>query len=298
MPILAAVCMLWIPFTIFATLMQAWRNAMQKQLRAHASTLAVTWARFVLGAPLAAVYLWILNNYQHGQLPHFSARFYIYILIAAITQIMATALLVMLFKRRNYAIGVGLSKSEAVLAAILGALFFAAPLNWLGWTGVVLGALAVWLLSRVKNERLSLPVFAIGLGSGFCFALCTLFIREASLLLNQGYLLNAAWVLLGVIGTQAVLLGIYLWIFEFDSLRQLFKYKKLTAMVSVFSFLGSLGWFSAMSLQTVALVKTLGQIEVVFTLMISAWFFKEKLKSQDYLGLLLISIGAVLVILA
>jgi len=53
-----------------------------------------------------------------------------------------------------------------------------------------------------------------------------------------------------------------------------------------------------MSLESVAIVKTLGQVEVLFTLMISAWFFKEKLQRTDHLGLLLVVVGAVLVIWA
>lgn len=57
--------------------------------------------------------------------------------------------------------------------------------------------------------------------------------------------------------------------------------RKLTLAVSVASFLGSLGWFSAMSLQSVPIVKTLGQIEVLFTLLISALVFKEAGETDD-----------------
>jgi len=53
-----------------------------------------------------------------------------------------------------------------------------------------------------------------------------------------------------------------------------------------------------MSLQTAAMVKTLGQIEVLFTLMISVIWFREKLKPKDKIGLALIVIGAIFVMLA
>ena len=68
--------------------------------------------------------------------------------------------------------------------------------------------------------------------------------------------------------------------------------------VSVCSFLASLGWFSAMSMQTVAIVKTLGQIEIFFSLLISAYFFKEKLVRTDHWGLALVVLAAMLVIWA
>lgn len=278
--------------------MQAWRNAMQKELRQHTSTMGVTLARFVVALPFSIIYLGILYCIFDAKLPQFEWLFAVYVIIAAIAQIIATALMVMLFKKRNYAIGVGLAKSEAVIAATLGALFFAAPLNPLAWSGVMVGAIAVWLLSKIKGEKISLSVFAIGLGSGLGFALCTLYIREASLMLKMDYLISAAWVLVAIIFCQTLMLISYITIFEPNTIKQLFTHKKLTTSVSMFSFLGSVGWFSAMSLQTVAMVKTLGQIEVIFTLMISVWFFKEKLQNTDYLGLFLISLGAVLVIIA
>ncbi len=45
-------------------------------------------------------------------------------MIAGCSQILATALMVQLFKQKNYAVGVGLAKSEAILAAIIGVTFF------------------------------------------------------------------------------------------------------------------------------------------------------------------------------
>ena len=53
-----------------------------------------------------------------------------------------------------------------------------------------------------------------------------------------------------------------------------------------------------MSLESGALVKTLGQVEVLFMLLISAFIFKEKLKQTDHLGLALIVIAAVIVMWA
>ncbi len=69
-------------------------------------------------------------------------------------------------------------------------------------------------------------------------------------------------------------------------------------LTSFFSCVGSLGWFTAMSLESVPLVKTLGQVEVLFTLLISVFWFKEKLKRTDLLGLALVVVAAVLVMWA
>ncbi len=66
----------------------------------------------------------------------------------------------------------------------------------------------------------------------------------------------------------------------------------LTFRVSLCSFLASLGWFSAMSMQCMPIVKTLGQVQIIFSMLISAYFFKEKLARAEHLGIVLVVIAA------
>lgn len=290
---------LWIPFTLMAAFMQSWRNALQKKLRDSLTTSGATLSRFILAGPLAALYLIILYQYYPEQhIPNFSSDYMRFVFISATAQIFATVFMVMLFSRRNYAIGVGLAKSEALMAAALGALFFAAPLNVTAWVGVLVGALAILLMSKPDQTHPSLSTLTLGLASGLCFALCTLYLREASLTLELPFLLAAAWVLLWIISLQTIMLIIWIALREPNTFNDLIQHKTTVASVSVFGFFGSLGWFTAMSLVNVALVKTLGQIEILFTLMISRWWFNETLKKTDYWGLLLIVISAILVIYA
>lgn len=290
---------LWIPFTLFAAFMQSMRNAIQSRLSKEISTLGVTLARFLWASPVAAVYLVLLYHFDPVEVPGFDGRFVLTVVAAAVSQIIATALMVVLFRLRNYAIGVGLAKSEAVIAATLGALFFAAPLSPLGWVGVVIGALAIWLMGNTGAIReLPLKTVLTGLGSGLGFAMTTLWVREASLMLDLSFPHSAAWVLLWVISLQTLILLVWLAIREPATLLALWRRPKVVMLTSLISCLGSLGWFTAMSLESVALVKTLGQVEVLFTLAISAGFFREKLGQRDLLGLGLIVTGALCVILA
>lgn len=291
--------MLWIPFTIFAAFMQAWRNAFQKKLSQDVSSVGVTLARFLYAGPLAVIYLIFLYQFGSADMPVFTPTYGLLILLASLAQIAATVLMVMLFRLRNYAMGVGLAKSEAVIAAILGALFFSALLTPLAWLGVFIGGLAIWLMANPAHlKSVSLPTLVTGLGSGLCFALTTLWVREASLMLGLPFLHSAAWVLLSVILLQTLLLLVWVVLREPATLAQLWRCPQLTMAISLCSFLGSLGWFTAMSLETVALVKTLGQIEILFTLIISARWFRESLSRRDLIGLGLIVVGAVCVILA
>ncbi|MEM6229067.1 DMT family transporter [Shewanella scandinavica] len=287
---------MWILLTLLAAFMQAWRNAFQSQLSKEVSVAGVTLARFIWAGPIAAVYLVGLYLWQDVGIPDFSGRFIGFILGASAMQILATGLMVKLFKLQNFAIGAGLAKSEAVVAAILGTVFFGTHLSPLGWSGVLLGGVAIFLMSAKQGLRsLSLNTVLIGLACGTSFALTSLWVREASLCLNIGFPHSAAWVLLFVISLQTLVLVSYLLLKVKSTLAALWQRPKLTLLTSTASCLGSIGWFSAMSLQAVPYVKTLGQVEVFFMILIATFWLKEKVKIKDMLGLVLIAIAAILV---
>lgn len=291
----------WIVFTLMAAFMQAWRNAFQKQLSSTVDVYGVTLARFIFGLPLAIIYIFSLYYFQPiATTTHFTTQYWIYIVIAGLSQILATILMVQLFKQKNYAIGVGLAKSEAILAALVAVIFLHDHLSFLGWVGVIIGGFAVFLLSKGgKGVKLLLSTLMIGLGSGLSFAITSLLVREASLeLTNLPFLHRASWVLISVISFQCITMLLYLSIFSRQTLVKMWERVGLTFKVSFCSFMASLGWFSAMSMQSVPIVKTLGQIEILFSLLISAYFFKEKLASTDHWGLFLVVIAAMMVIWA
>jgi len=287
---------MWILLTLLAAFMQAWRNAFQSQLSKEVSVAGVTLARFIWAGPIAAVYLVGLYLWQNVGVPDFSGRFIGFILGASAMQILATGLMVKLFKQQNFAIGAGLAKSEAVVAAILGTVFFGTHLSPLGWSGVLLGGVAIFLMSAKQGLRsLSLNTVLIGLACGTSFALTSLWVREASLCLNIGFPHSAAWVLLFVISLQTLVLVSYLLLKDKSTLAALWQRPKLTLLTSTASCLGSIGWFSAMSLQAVPYVKTLGQVEVFFMILIATFWLKEKVQIKDMLGLVLIAVAAILV---
>ncbi|MBL4236613.1 DMT family transporter [Vibrio fluvialis] len=288
--------MTWIFFTFLAAFMQSWRNAFQSRLSGDVKTAGVTLARFLWAGPLAALYLAVLYQVEPIALPTFNSLFVTFIVGASLMQILATALMVKLFKFNNYAVGAGLAKSEALVAAILGMLFFGTHLSFLGWIGVLLGGIGVFMLSAQGGFRqLSLPTILLGLGSGSAFALTSLWVREASLALGLPFPHSAAWVLLLVISLQTVLLVGYLLVRDIRTLKVLWSKPKLTLLTSVSSCVGSIGWFSAMSLQAVPYVKTLGQVEIFFTMLISVFWLKQRVRIKDGLGLILVALAAVMV---
>ncbi|WP_434950715.1 multidrug transporter [Shewanella sp. HL-SH4] len=287
---------MWIAFTVLAAFMQAWRNAFQSQLSQDVNIAGVTLARFIWAGPIALVYLLSLYQWQPTHIPDFNVNFIQFVVGASLMQILATGLMVKLFKMQNFAVGAGLAKSEALVAAILGVFFFGTQLSLLGWLGVMVGGVAIMLLSAKQGfKQLSIKTVLLGLACGSAFALTSLWVREASLQLDAPFPHGAAWVLLAVISLQTAILVSYLLSYDKATLVDLFKRPKLTLLISVTSCIGSIGWFTAMSLQAVPYVKTLGQIEVFFMIIIASFWLKQKVKINDMLGLLLIAIAAVLV---
>ncbi|MEZ8628529.1 multidrug transporter [Vibrio splendidus] len=286
----------WIAFTLLAAFSQSWRNAFQSKLSGTMSVAGVTLARFIWAGPIALIYLCALYQWKPVPTPDFSGEFVFYIIAAAIMQILATGLMVMLFKLENYAIGAGLAKCEAPVSAVLSVLFFGTALTLTGWVGVLIGTLGVLIMSSSSGWRsLSPKVFLLGMACSTAFALTSLWVREASLSIGLPFPHSAAWVLFLVISIQTVIICTYLFFRERDTLRQIFKKSKLVVITSLASVIGSLGWFSAMSLQAVPYVKTLGQVEVIFMVLISYFWLGQSIARKDILALILLSIAAVLV---
>ncbi|WP_061040119.1 DMT family transporter [Vibrio coralliirubri] len=286
----------WIAFTLLAAFSQSWRNAFQSKLSGTMSVAGVTLARFIWAGPIALIYLYALYQWQPVSAPDFSGEFVFYIIAAAIMQILATGLMVMLFKLENYAIGAGLAKCEAPVSAVLSVLFFGTALTLTGWVGVLIGTLGVLIMSSASGWRsLSPKVFLLGMACSTAFALTSLWVREASLSIGLPFPHSAAWVLFLVISLQTVIICTYLFFRERDTLRLIFKKSKLVVMTSLASVIGSLGWFSAMSLQAVPYVKTLGQVEVIFMVLISYFWLGQSIARKDIVALILLSIAAVLV---
>ncbi|NOU53000.1 DMT family transporter [Pseudoalteromonas sp. JBTF-M23] len=290
--------MSWIAFTVLAAFSQAWRNALQSQLSQSASVAGVTLARFLLAVPLAVIYLLCLYHYQNVPTLTINGSLIAYVLSASIMQIVATGLMVLLFKQNNYAVGAGLAKSEALMAAILGMALFGSALSLIGWIGVAIGAIAVLMLSGFSVKRFAPKTALLGIACGSAFALTSLWVREASLATGLPFLHSAAWVLLLVLFTQTVILSLFISLKERQTWQVLWQKRTLLSTISLTSFVGSVGWFSAMSLQHVAYVKTLGQIEVFFTMLIAVLWLKQPIKKSDNIGLLLIGIAAALVMLS
>lgn len=291
--------MSWVFFTLSAVVLQTFRNALQSKLSANMSTSGVTLARFLFAPPIALIYLLLLYIFSNQDIPEFSLKFVLLVLLASVMQISATSLMVILFKQKNFSVGAGLAKSEALVAGVLGTVFFGSQLSLFGWIGILVGAAAIFVLSGGgRKGQLNIKTVIIGLACGTCFALTSLFVREASHLLNVPFPHSAAWVLIWVLCIQTTLLVSYIAVKNRSTFIALKNNVKMTLATSIISCFGTICWFSAVSLHHVAYVKTLGQVEVLLTMLVATFWLKNKVQKHEILGLLLIAAAAILVMWA
>ena len=68
---------------------------------------------------------------------------------------------------------------------------------------------------------------------------------------------------------------------------------RVSILAGAMGALASTGWFTAMAIQPAADVRTLGLVEVFFSLLVSRRIFREKLRAGERWGLALVLLGLV-----
>ena len=289
----------WIIFTLLAVIMQSVRTAAQKQITQEISVQSATLVRFLFGIKFAALYffltMWIFQpiNFE------LNIKFIISGALASVSQVLATVFLIKALTLKNFAVGTALAKTEALLTAVLGSIFFSAYLNPMGYLSILFGVCGLLIASNwdVTFKDLSdNQGIRYGLGAGLGFALASLWIRDASLSLEIPRIVSAAAVLLYMVILQSLICLVWISVKEPEQFMLIKKNLKSSLFIGFTGVLGSIGWFTAMSLQNAALVKTLGQIEFIASLLITYLYFNEKISTREYLGIALIALSLLLLI--
>lgn len=300
---------LWIPLTLFAAFAQNLRSLLQKQLTGQLSVTGAMATRFLYAAPFALLYLTAVAHVQHVPLPQAHAIFVGWCLLGGVAQILGTQFLVGTFQHRNFAVGTAYSKTETVQAAIFGALLLGEGIDLP--TGIAIGiSLCGVLLFSLAKAPLALrdaprsllaglfsPVGARGLASGAGFAVSAVSYRAASTsLVGHDFVLQAAFTLACVTLLQSLLLLVYLRAREPETLGAIRGAWKQAIWVGIVGMLASMGWFTAMTVGPVAEVRTLGQVELLFTFLTAVFWFRERVRPNEVVGVLLLVAGIVVLL--
>lgn len=291
---------LWIPVTLAAAFLQNVRSAMQKHLKNVMGTTGATFVRFGFGVPFALLFVAVLNLGAGYPVPAPNLEFALWCVVGGVSQITATFLLIHLFSYRNFAVGTAYSRTEPAQAALFGLLFLGESVSAGVLAAIAISVFGVMLISVAHVaftwRTLVTSVFGrnalIGLASGTAFGVSAVAYRAASLALaGPNALMQAAATLAVVIVFQTVLMSAWMVWRDRSEIGRIVRAWKPCLVVGLVGASASFGWFFAMTLQQAAVVKSLAQIEMVFTFLSTVYFFKERINRLEIAGCVLIVCG-------
>lgn len=299
---------LWIVISVMAALMQAVRTAAQKTLNQRMSNLGTTYVRSVFGLPAMLLFLGFVLMTYGGGWPQMRADYLLLTAAGAAAQIFATMALIYMFKLRNFAVGTMLTKVDILMTAIIGTLLFSESLSFDGVmallvvvSGVLLMTVGRMGIGSLAGDGVTLTESLFGKSTQVAF-LCALlftfsylFLREALLVMEPAVgvlpdgvgsmFWRGAWTVVIATVMQIVLVGIYLWFTERGVFAQMRPNARIATFIGVTSAIGSIGWYTAFAMQNASYVRAVGQIEVVFTLLIAWFYFRERMTALELAGL-------------
>ena len=296
---------LWIIATLCAASFQTIRFTLQKILAdGNLSPLGATYSRFIFAAPWIVLFSLIFLLLTNVSIPDLESQFLLFAVGGGLAQILATVCVILVFKSRNFAVGITLKKTEVILTALVGLILISEGVSTISMFLICLGGAGVFFLSK-KVSSVDRSNFSIlnksavyGLLSGLLFAISAVCYRSATLsVVSDLVYLRAGFTLLIVILSQSFVMTIWLALVEPGQIKLVWLERKKGFWVGVTSLGGSFFWFTAFTLQNAAYVKAVGQIELIFSLLITTLFFKERILNREILGMLLIGISALGLIL-
>ncbi len=295
--------MVWIPVTLAAALFQILRTSRQHELRSVLDTSAAGFVRYAFGWPLALVALGVTLAVGPHSFPDLPLRFWVFVTLGGLAQIIATVALLTSFKWRDFAIGTVYSKTEVVQVAVVSAVLLDEPIGAWAWIGVVAVLVGVaWLAAPGRlgdlAQRLGDRAALMGALAGGLFAVAAVGIRGASNALDADLPASfRALVTLSVmLGIQTMINAAQLALTDRTQLPAVLRNWRRAMPVGVLSLLGSFAWAWAMTLTSAAKVRTLGQVELVIAFAISTWWLGERHGRSEYVASAIVLAGVGVVV--
>ncbi|HKU07958.1 MAG TPA: EamA family transporter [Bradyrhizobium sp.] len=295
-----SVASLWIPFTIVAALGQVARNAMQRSLTGPLGTWGATNIRFLFGFPFSLVFLAVVLLVSGDRLPWPTAAFWPWLLLGALSQIVATGLMLVAMNDRSFVVTTAYLKTEAIQTAIFGFVFLGDHLTWLKVLAIVIATIGVVITAlRPGGEKgfAELRPTIIGLVAAGCFALSAIGFRGAIITVpGVSFVTAASYTLVWGLFVQTLVLTIYLLARAPSVLQSILRLWRPSMLAGFMGAFASQFWFLAFALTAAANVRTLALVEVLFAQAVSHYSFKQPMSAREGLGILLIIVGVALLV--
>jgi len=291
---------LWIPFTVLGAAAQAARNAMQRSLTGALGTWGATNIRFLFGFPFSLVFFAVAMAATGDAMPHPGLAFWPWLVVGALTQILATGLMLLAMSERSFVVTTAYLKTEAIQTAVFGLIFLGEHLTWLRVIAIVLATAGVVITAlRPGAEKKLFDVRSAGLGlaAAAAFALSAVGYRGAILAVpGVAFVTAASFTLVLALFLQTLLLTIYLLARAPGTLRAIMLLWKPSMLAGFTGALASQFWFLSFALTAAANVRTLALIEVLFAQGVSYYSFNQPISARELIGIAIILVGVALLV--
>ena len=298
---------LWVACTVAAAAGQTLRNAMQHSLIGTVGTAGATHVRFLYGLPFACVFLAVVASLGGIRDPQMGPAFWAWLVLGALTQVLATAMMLVLMQQRSFVVSTAYIKTEPVQIALYGFVFLGDRLGLQAIAGVLVATAGVVLMSWRRAPADAVPAAGarasmwraalLGIATGSMFSLSVVGYRGAVLALGDDpFYGRATLALVLALALQTVLLSLYLRLREPGRLTGLVRAWKPSLLAGLLGATASQFWFLAFSLQTAAAVRTVGLVEVVFAALISRRLFAQQGSAREWGGIAMVVCGVALLL--
>ena len=288
---------LWVVFTLLAATAQTFRNATQKSLIERLGTVGATHIRFIFGLPFGLLTLAVVSL-AYGEVPRPNAVSLLWTAFGAVSQILATALMLAAMSERSFVVTTAYTKTEPVQIALFAMVFLGEQITVALAAAVLIATSGVLALSwpqRMGQEIFSWRPAILGIMSGGLFALAAVGFRGGIIALGTTEFVPAATVTLAISLTiQTSLLSAWLLMRDPDVLRAVLKAWRPSYPAGFLGAFASEMWFLAFALETPARVRTLGLVEILIAGIISRKLFQLTPGIRDVIGMVLVIVGIAL----
>lgn len=281
---------LWVVVTVIASIGQTARNAMQRGLTRTVGTVGATLVRFLFGLPFGLLFLFLLHTFTKTAIPPVSHAFILWTTLGAISQIAATALMLMAMNERSFVVAIAYIKTEPVLVAIFGLVFLGDKLTLMSSAAILIATAGVMTMSWTRGASSPSPKpLLFGLGAAALFGISAVAFRGGIRSLETDSFVMAATFTLAVgLFIQTALLSFYLLVFDRTSLNAILRAWKPSLSAGFLGAAASQFWFLGFALTSAANVRTLALIEVLFAQFVTHGVLGEKTSLREIIGIVLV----------
>lgn len=292
---------LWVPATLVAAGAQVLRNGAQAQLTGKIGTLGATQVRFIFGLPFAVLFLLLGTALGGWTLARPGALVLGWAALGAVSQIIATALMLVVMRHRAFGVAYAYIKTEPVLVALLGVALLGDRLPPQSWLAVLLVTLGVLLASVKPGQWRSLlgegRMMAAGIGAGGLFGLSAIAFRGAIGGLDSGgFVQRSLEVLVLSLGLQCALLGLWLALFQRQAFTASLREWRTSLGAGSLGALSSACLFIAFSLTPAANVRTLALVEMPLAALLSGRLTGKVMERRELAGMAVVMGGLALLL--